>query len=818
VWVLAIGLVGAGYIGVAGQETPAPVPEATAQPQPAAMIPAYRAIVDEYCVTCHNDRARTANLSLEHVDLENLREHGEVWEKVLVKLRLRVMPPVDRSRPDEATYQKLITEIESALDRAGAAAPRPRRPLARRLTRVEYTNAIRDLLALEINGASLLPADHVGYGFDNIGEVLSVSPLLMERYLFAADRISRRAVGEPASAPVADTYRVSSYFMQTDRSSEDLPFGSRGGIAVRHDFPADGDYVIRIRLQRTQYGYIRGLGEPHQLDVRLDGARVKLLSIGGEFRGRSGPLWTGNRNAEFSGDPAQVEYEFAADEALETRFAAKAGPRQVAAAFVNRRVRPTGVRLPQMVFHDLTDYKGGEPAVESITIAGPYNPTGRSETPSRRRIFVCTPTAVTDEEPCAKKILATLGRRAYRRPLESRELDALLQLYRTGRSEGPHFESGIQMALQGVLAGPEFLFRIEHEPADIPAGAPHRVHDLDLASRLSFFLWSSIPDDELLDLAERGELSQKAILHQQVLRMLADPRAEALVTNFAGQWFSLRNLAAVQPEPREFPDFDGELRDAMRLETELLVASLLREDRSVVELLTADYTFLNERLARHYGIANVYGSRFRRVQLPDETRRGLLGHGSFLTVTSYANRTSPVLRGKWVLEQLLDMAPPPPPPDVPALEEKSKKDGKPLTMREALVQNQDKPVCSTCHKLMDPIGFALENFDAVGSYRTIDRTDSPIVVDGRLFDGTKFNGVVEFRQRLLAHKERFVHTATRKLMTYALGRPVEHDDLPVVRGIMRDAAPSGYRWSALIMGIVESAPFQMSSSGTPHSN
>lgn len=767
-------------------------------------------LVQQYCVKCHNGRSRLTTLSLKDVNLENLEEHGPVWESVLTKLTLRAMPPVGATRPDDATYKTLIAEIESALDAAAASRPRPGRPLTRRLTRFEYANAVRDLLDFDFDGTTLLPADHEGYGFDNIGEVLSVSPLLMEGYLFAAERISRLAIGDPSSGPATQSYRVSGRRLQADRASEDLPFGSRGGLAVSHTFPADGEYVVRVRLRRNDDGYIRGLQREHQLDVRLNGTPVQRMTIGGKVLGRSGPTWTGRQTVEYAGDLAQVNYEFTADEALQTRIKTTAGTKVIGVAFLKQRVRPTGILKPQIVYDDLIHYKGGDPAVESVTIEGPYNATGITGTPSRRRIFTCRPTGAEDEEPCAMKILGSLARRAYRRPVQPRELEDLRQLYLAGRRSGS-FEAGIQTALQGILAGPEFLFRLERVPADSTTGGPYRIPQLDLASNLAFFLWSTIPDDELLDLGEHGKLREPAVLQRQVVRMIKDPRSDAMLTSFASQWLSLRNLDAVEPLESQFPDFDHELREAMRRETELLIASGLRENRSILELLTADYTFVNERLARHYGIPNVHGSRFRRVPLTDPARRGLLGHGSMLTVSSYANRTSPVLRGKWVLHEILDMPPPPPPPDVEALEVTSKEDGKPLTMREALVQHQQKSACSSCHKLMDPIGFALENFDAVGAFRTLDLTREPILADGMLFDGQKFKDVVEFRAALLGHKERFVHTAVTKLLTYALGRPVGHADAPVVRQIMRDAAPGGYRWLDLISGVIKSDPFQMRS-------
>lgn len=762
----------------------------------------------EYCITCHNDARKVAGLSLQGIDLTTVGRHAETGEKVAVRLRMASMPPVGMKRPQPADYKAMADALETALDRMAAATPDPGRPLTRRLTRTEYGNAIRDLLDMEIDAASLLPPDNVGYGFDNIGSILSISPVLMERYMFAADRISRRAVGETAQ-PSTETYRVSGRYMQTARQSEDMPLGSRGGMAVQHYFPADGEYSVQIRLQRNDDGYIRGMREAHQIDLRVDDARVQLFTIGGERFARSGPVWTGNQNVEYSGDPLQVSYEFTADDALTVRFTAKTGIRRVTASFVRRAARPTGVLAPKIAFDDLLHYKGGDPAVESIAITGPFSTTGRSETPARQRIFTCTPSAPADDVACASRILGGLARRAYRRPITAEELDDLLALYRKGQGNGG-FEAGVRLGLYGLLSGPEFLFRVEQDPSGVAAGRAYRVSDLEMASRLSFFLWSTIPDEALLSLAEKGQLQRPAVLEQQVRRMLADPKAEALVTNFATQWLALKGIDAVEPDSTQFPDFDNELRDAFRQETQLLFRDLFRNDRSVLDLLTADYTFVNERLAAHYGIPGVRGERFRRVTLPAESgRAGILGHGSVLTVTSYAARTSPVLRGKWVLEQLLDTPPPAPPPDVPALEERNK-DGRPMTMRQALEMHRQNPACASCHKLMDPIGFALEPFDAVGQFRTVDfRNQETIDPSGVLFDGTAFSTTSGFRQALLHYSDRFVATATRRLLTYALGRPVEYRDAPVVRKVVREAAAGGYRWSSLVLGIVRSDPFRM---------
>ena len=766
--------------------------------------PSYRAVLDQYCVTCHNQTARTAELLLDQADVENIGDGPEVWEKVLKKLRAGAMPPAGMPRPDQATYDSFATYLETALDSASAAHPNPGRPVLHRLNRVEYANAVRDLLAVEIDGATLLPADDSRHGFDNIGDVLTVSPALLERYLSAARKISRLALGDPDISPVFEGYNVPKYFVQNDRMSEALPFGSRGGIAVRHNFPADGEYLLKVRLARNSRDYITGLlDKPHQLDVRLDGARLELFTIGGETHGKSAPLFSNNA----MGDRAQDIYERTADDILEVRFPATAGPQQIEVAFLKETSMPEGPLRTPMSKYDLHNYKGGEPGVASVSITGPYDASGIGQTPSRHRIFVCRPSSAQDEESCATKILSTLARRAYRRPLTEDDIQTLLDFYKAGHNEGG-FEAGIGSALERILVGPEFLFRIEVDPENVASNTAYRISDLELASRLSFFLWSSIPDDQLLELAEGGKLSDPVVLEQQVRRLLKDSRSKALVSNFAAQWLQLRSLRAINPDQDVFPYFEENLREAFRVETELFFESLLREDRSVLALLSANYTFVNERLARHYGIPDVYGSHFRRVELETEERRGLLGKGSILALTSYANRTSPVLRGKWVLENLLGTPPPPPPPNIPDLVERDQ-DGQAFSMREALEQHRANPACATCHNVMDPLGFALENFDGIGTWRTTDAGD-PIASSGVLPDGTPFRGPAELQRVLLESKsEEFVATATERLLTYALGRGVESYDAPAIRSIIREAAPNNYRWSSLILGIVKSAPFQM---------
>ena len=817
------------------------LPAATQQPatspaqQDLESATQYRAVLNRYCVTCHNEKLRTAELDLSKIDVGKIAEGAAVWEKVVRKLRTGAMPPAGLPRPDQATYNSFATYLETALDRAAAAKPNPGRPTSlHRLNRAEYANAVRDLLAVDIDSASLLPADESTDGFDNNGGALTVSPLLLERYMSAASKVSRVAVGDRATRPVFETYTVPKALMQEDRMSEDLPFGSRGGIAIHHYFPLDGEYVIRIRLQRDFRDRIRGLGEPHELDVRLDGARIKLFTIGGERKGKSAPVFS---TAQL-GDPEQENYEHSADAALEVRFPAKAGRRLLAVAFVNQTAEPEGAlqyvnskpeSLPHLSLFDLMEYKGGDPDVDNVAIGGPYNSKTLGETPSRLRIFACYPAAKADsarsqeEIACARKIVSTLARRAYRRPVTEEDIQTLLGFFKTGRdpkNNGGGFEAGIETALERILVGPEFLFRIERDPANVAPNTAYRISDLELASRMSFFLWSSIPDDTLLDVAARGKLRDSEVLQQQVKRMLADSRSEALVTNFAAEWLGLRNLRSVKPDPDAFPDFDENLREAFQKETELFFESIVREDRSVMDLLSANYTFLNERLARHYGIPNIYGSHFRRVTLSNESngtgalRGGLLTQGSILTETSYANRTSPTIRGKWVLENILGAPPPPPPPNVPSLKEN--KEVQALTMRQRMEQHRANPACAVCHTRMDPLGFALENFDAIGRWRAAEGIN-PIDSSGALPDGTKFQGSAGLRNVLLDKREEFARTVTEKLLTYALGRGLEYYDAPAVRQITREAAlvkdsdPAGspYRWSSLVLGIIKSTPFQM---------
>jgi hypothetical protein len=755
-----------------------------------------RATFDRYCVTCHNQKRPTADLALDVLDLADINANAPTLEKVAARLRSRTMPPVGLPRPGRSTYDAVAGHIESALDAHAAAHPDPGRSVIHRLNRAEYANAVRELLAIDIDVRSLLPADDSGYGFDNISDVLSLSPALLERYMSAAAKISRLAVGDVAMRPVVQTYSVPQTLLQRDRMSERLPFGTRGGTSVRHYFPVDGEYEISIRLQRTHASQIRGLGEPNEIELRLDRRRVRQFTVGGD-----GP------RDPWSAVPSASPYEQTADHGLSARLAIAAGSHDIAVTFPKKSGMPEGVREPQLSVATY-EYAGDrdEPmGVATIDISGPFAAAGTGETPSRRRIFVCRPAREADEESCATEILSTLARRAYRRPVLPADVAGLLNFYRAGR-RGGGFDSGIELAVRSILVDPDFLFRVERDPRSLQAGALYRVSDLELASRLSLFLWSTIPDDELLELAERGRLSDAAVLRRQVERMLADPRANTLVTNFAGQWLHLRNMSSVTPDPEAFPEFDENLREAMRRETEMFLEHQIRANRGVGELLTADYTFLNERLARHYGVSGVWGSQFRRVVLDDPARRGLLGHGSILTVTSYANRTSPTLRGKWVLENLLAAPPPAPPPNVPSLDEGTASDG--LTVRERLEQHRQNPVCASCHAQMDPFGLALENFNAVGKWRARDGQASIDTATG-LPDGSSFEGAAGLRTLLAEQPDRFAAAVTEKLLTYALARGVEHHDRPAIRRILRDAKPGGYTWSSLILGIVQSTPFQM---------
>ena len=771
-----------------------------------------RATLRRYCLTCHNERLRTAGLALDALDPERVGDRPDVWERVVEKLRTGAMPPAGRPRPDGPTYAAAAASLEASLDRAAAADPNPGRKAAHRLNRREYANAVRDLLGLEVDGAELLPPDDVDHGFDNMADALAVSPALLDRYIFAARRIARLAVGDPAVGPATATYGVPSMRFQDQRMSEELPFGSRGGLAVLHDFPADGEYEIRIRLRRQLYDYVRGLQYRQRLEVRVDGARVGEFSVGGAPGTPPPRTFAG----AVAGDSAWEEYALHADERLALRVPVRAGSRKVGVSFVQGRTERDGVLQPRATGKVLaiaerwsSPSEAPEAAVEHMSIAGPFLAAGAGETSTRRNLFVCRPTAFAEETECAREVLTRVARRAFRRPLAGADVETLLAFFEAGRADGG-FETGIRRGLESILVDPEFLFRLEREPEG-PARPVHPISDLELASRLSFFLWSSIPDDELLDAAVAGTLRDPAVLEAQVRRMLADSRAAALVDGFVMQWLALRTLPAVVPTPELFPEFDDNLREAFARETELFVGSQIREDRSLLDLLRADYTFVNERLARHYGIPKVYGNRFRRMTFADGARGGLLGHGSILTVTSYPTRTSPVLRGHWLLEHVLGAPPPPPPPDVPALPDRGEA-GRAASVRERLERHRENAVCASCHAPMDPLGFGLEHFDAIGRWRAAGEAGGAIDASGVLPDGTAFRGLSGLREVLLERREQFVHTVAEKLTTYALGRGLEHYDMPAVRRIVREAADDDYRWSSLVLGIVRSLPFQMRSS------
>jgi Protein of unknown function (DUF1592)/Protein of unknown function (DUF1588)/Protein of unknown function (DUF1587)/Protein of unknown function (DUF1585)/Protein of unknown function (DUF1595) len=798
VWsVLIVAGAGAGYFHVsAADPVAAPLPST--------------ALLDTYCISCHNTRVRTAGLMLDEASRRDVGANPEVWEKVVRKLRAGAMPPVGRPRPDAVTVTGFVSTLEAALDRAAAAKPNPGRAVVHRLNRSEYGNAIRDLLGLEIDARALLPGDNSDHGFDNIADVLSVSPALLDRYLAAARKISRLAIGRQTMADSV-TLQLGRDWHQDDRMSEDLPFGSVGGVALPYQFPVDGQYAVRIKLQTNIYDYIQGLGNVHDLDIRLDGALLKRFTIGGPEHGQPPPA---GYAGSIPGDPRWELYAHEADANLDVRFPAKAGRRVVGISFVRRSTwEPEGVLQPRQIGNSLAQNEriDDSPGVGSVTISGPFDVTGSGDTPSRRRIFTCRPAASSQEEGCAKTLLATLARRAYRRPVVDSEVGTLMEFYRAGRREGS-FEAGMQHALERLLVSPEFLFRIERDPAGADASAPYRISDLDLASRLSFFLWSSIPDDELLDLAVRGKLRDPVVLERQVRRMLADARSSALVKNFANQWLVVRNVRNVSPDGDLFPEFDENLREALARETELFIEHIIRNDRDVLEFLTADYTFVNERLARHYEIPNVYGSHFRRVTVADPNRRGLLGHGSILMVTAYPDRTSPVLRGKWLLDNVLGAPPPPPPPDVDTSLTNTTAGGKPLTVRERLEQHRKNPACASCHAPMDPLGFALENFDPLGRWRSVE-AGKPVDASGALPDGTRLNGPAGLQRFLVAQREQFVTTLTEKLLTYALGRKLDFYDGPAVREVRRAAGAHDYRWSSIVLGIVKSTPFQMRSTG-----
>ena len=773
----------AAFVGVVVGRTD----DVAAQAQAARATAAPAALFTQYCVTCHNARLKTAGLVIDPASLVDVGAGAEMWEKVVRKLRTSAMPPAGAPRPDKATYDAVAAFLETELDRASIAHPQlGKLPLVHRLSRTEYQNAVRDLLAVdalpnEVRIDLLLPPDNVSSGFDNIADLLFVSPSNMERYLDAARKIARLAVGDPAMPVLVNIHKLEPEYPQDERV-DDLPFGTRGGLAVRSEFPVDGTYVVKVELAG-------GGRERHDLEVTVDGARAALRTIGDEGGGR------GRGRGATTASP------------LEFPLQLKAGPKVVGVSFVQHtEARDENTLRPRM------RSRGTQPAIASVTISGPFDVKASGDSPSRKRVFVCRPSA-TSELLCAKQILSALARRAYRHPITADDLQDLIPFFETGRKEGG-FDRGIQRAIERLLVSSQFLFRIERPPAHLAAGTVYRVTDLELASRLSFFIWSSIPDDELLEIAIAGRLKDPKTLEQQVRRMLADPRSVSLVTNFAAQWLFLRDIEAKRPDEILFPNFDETLRDALRRETELFVDSVFRENRNVTELLTANYTFLNERLATHYGIPNVKGSYFRRVTLPEgSVRGGLLGQGSILTLTSYSTRTSPVLRGKWVLENLLSSAPPPPPPDIPALRTEAATTGKPLTMREAMAQHRANPSCAGCHARMDPIGFAMENLDAVGAWRDLDGFNTIDAV-GVFPDGTKFDGVAGLKKELLHQSDQFVATVAERLLMYAVGRNLQYYDAPSVRAVLRDAASNGNTMPALVLAVVKSRPFQMRQAAT----
>ena len=755
---------------------------------------AQQALVREYCLECHNSVDLTADLSFDHADFNHVGQKPDVWEKVIRKLRAGMMPPADRPQPGAKERAELISWLERRLDRAGEANPDPGPSLLRRMNRAEYANAVRDLLAVDIDSKALLPPDDSAYGFDNIADALGTSPVLVEQYLGAAGKIAALAVGDPDTGPAAQTFKIPQDESQTIPVIG-MPLGTVGGGKAHVVLPLDGEYRIDVTFFKSNLGAMKGVELPHQVEITVDGERVHLATIGGPD--------------DFA---ALMQNITDAADAMSKRSSATvkstAGEHDITVGFLYDGATLGSARLQPFLrsSQDILDVSG-HPHIQTLTITGPYNPTGPGKTASRDRIFVCHPASATEEKKCASEILSQLARRAYRGMDTEDDLNELLAFYESGR-EQRGFEGGIQTAIERALSSPKFLFRIERDPPSAASGSVYPLPDVELASRLSFFLWSSIPDDELLDLAHDGKLANPNVLKEQVARMLADPKAHALVDNFAGQWLYLRNLDSFQPNSSGFPNFDDNLRQAFKKETELFFESIVKEDRNVVDLMTASHTFLNERLAKHYGIPGVYGPQFRRVELTDEARWGLLGKGSVLMVSSHTDRTSPVVRGKWVLENVLGTPPPAPPANVPKLDEIDPKGV--MSLRQRLEAHRKNPVCAGCHATMDPIGFALENFDAVGAYRDYEKGVGSARVDasGRLTDGTVVNGAVELRHAILRNPEDFVSTVVQKLMTYALGRGLSGRDMAVVRGIVREAAKDDYRFSSVVLAVADSVPFR----------
>jgi len=787
------------------------------QPQAVAAAADPQGFFKTYCITCHNQKLRTAGLAIDTLDLAKPGANAEVWEKVIGKLRAGSMPPPGMPRPDPSAYREVAGTLERALDQAWAANPNPGRISAvHRLNRTEYNHAIRDLFALDLDVKPLLPGDDTADGsFDNFGDVLSISTAHLERYMSVARQVTRLAAGLPPSKPDLERFEVPLHVLQDDRQGEDLPFGSRGGIAIHYDFPVDGQYLIRVRLQRQYQDYLKGMGWPQKLEIRLDGKLLKRFTVGGAGKGRpAASSYAGDGEPGFAGDPEWETYmQLTGDAGLEVQVPVKAGSRVVGVSFVREMWEPEGLPQPLQLGRVISDDQVymDHANVGSVQIGGPYEAHGPAkDTPSRRAIFVCQPKAAAEERSCAATILSRMARLAYRRPATPKDVDVLLGFFDAGREDGGSFDSGIQFALERMLVDPNFLLFVYHDPAQGSGSTPYRLSDLELASRLSFFLWSSIPDDHLLTLAEHGDLSNPRTLETEVRRMLADPRAtDALVNDFAAQWLNLRRVEEVVVDPDKYPNYDESLLQAFQQETSMFVASTLHEDRNVDDLLNADYTFVNERLARHYGIAGVYGSHFRRITLPNhEQRGGLLAQGALLVTTSYPDRTSPVLRGKWLLNNILGLPIPPPPPGVN--ETLETKPGTILpSIRERLAQHRKQTTCNSCHSVIDPLGFSLENFDVIGGWRTKDESGNPVDATAMMASGQKIEGLTGLRALLLSEPDRFPRTVTEKLMAYALGRRLEYYDEPAVRLIVREASAHDYRWSSLIVGIVKSPEFLM---------
>jgi len=793
---------------VAGPVAPAAPPAgraAPARPQPSPAravadpeLASRRALVDQYCVTCHNARLKTANLLLDQLDLANLGDHAEVAEKVVRRVRSGLMPPTGMKRPDQATLDAFAQWMEDALDRSATAhVPAPG---LHRLNRTEYGNAIRDLLALDVNVSDLLPSDGGDFGFDNIATSLRTSPFLLDRYLTAAQRISSMAVGNPKVPAGTTDYSIGLEVTQRNHI-DGLPLGTRGGTLVKHVFPADADYELFARLNRTilnGYAGVEGWDKPHEFIILLDGEEVFTAKVGGP-----------EDHAAASKDAIDMIPKI--EERLKGKVFVTAGTHEVGYTWREKQFERQDIWETSQRDSQEVHLAGGMPRLRTVSVRGPFNVKGVSDSPSRDRVFVCRPATAAEESACAQRIFSTLTRRAYRRPVTAEDVNAPLSFYKQARTNGGDFDAGIRAGVARVLASPSFLYRVERDPATLRAGVAHPVSDIELASRLSFFLWSSIPDEQLLNAATAGRLRQPGVLEAQVRRMLADPRADALVSNFTGQWLQLRGLESrVTPDLLLFPDFDDNIRKGFRKETELFFAHILRQNKSALELLTADYTFMDERLARHYGIPGIYGSRFRQVTLTDPNRRGLLGQGSVLSLTSVATRTSPVLRGKFILTTFLNTPPPPPPPNVPTLEESAKGAGAtPKTVRQQMELHRSNPTCASCHRIIDPVGFALENFNPIGQWRDNGADGAPIDAAGTLADGSKVDGPAALRQVILSRPDAFVTTLTERILTYALGRGVEPSDMPVVRSIVKQTAPTNYRLAAIVTGIVKSAPFQM---------